>query len=103
MATATSDATFYADVINSKTPVLVDFWAPWCGPCKSLGPVIDEVAQAAGKTAAVFKLNVDENPATANQFGITAIPTVILFKNGKAEERLTGMQSKQTYLHLLGL
>ncbi len=97
MAKETNDATFEADVLKSGKPVLVDFWAPWCGPCKMLGPVIEEISAEMGDNAAVYKMNVDNNPETAARYGISAIPTVIVFKNGAIHKQMVGVQPKQNY------
>ena len=78
-----SDATFVADVVNSDVPVLLDVWAPWCGPCKMIAPVLDELAvEFAGKVK-IVKINIDDNQATPAQFGVRSIPTLLLFKDGK--------------------
>jgi thioredoxin 1 len=103
MAQTVSDENFDIEVINSKIPVLVDFWAEWCGPCKMLGPIIDEVSDLTGDKAKVMKLNVDESPQTAAKYGITAIPTVILFENGEVKTTKTGLLPKSEYLKILGL
>lgn len=78
-----SDATFVADVVNSDVPVLLDFWAPWCGPCKMIAPILDDLAvEFAGKVK-IIKINIDDNQATPAQFGVRSIPTLLLFKDGK--------------------
>jgi thioredoxin 1 len=102
MSLEISDATFQEEVINSTVPVLVDFWAPWCGPCKVAGPIIDQVGIKAIGKAKVFKMNVDDNPLTAGRFGISAIPTVLVFKSGKVDRTLIGVQQERTYLDALG-
>ncbi|MGA7616233.1 MAG: thioredoxin [Thermoanaerobaculia bacterium] len=97
----TSDATFEQDVLRSETPVLVDFWAPWCGPCRVLGPVVDSLADRFAGRVQVAKLNVDDNPATAQKFGIQGIPTVILFKNGEVAERIVGLVPEEHLVRLI--
>jgi len=89
-----SQTTFQSDVLSSDKPVLVDFWAPWCGPCKMLAPVIEEVAGALGAQAKFVKLNTDENPNIAAQYGISGIPTLIVFKGGEAVDRIVGFVPK---------
>ncbi len=91
----TDVAHFDADVINSNKPVLVDFWAEWCGPCRVLGPILDEVAKEVGEKAQVLKVNVDDNPELAQRYGIRGIPTMIFFKNGQAAKTLVGVQPKE--------
>jgi thioredoxin 1 len=86
---------FEADVLKSDRPVLVDFWAEWCGPCRALGPILEELAQEIGAKATVLKVNVDENPELAQKYGIRGIPTMIFFKNGQAAKTLVGMQAKE--------
>ena len=90
----TSDATFDTDVINSETPVLVDFWAPWCGPCRIVAPIVEELAGEYAGRVKVVKLNTDENPLTASKYGIRSIPTLLVFKRGKRLAQAVGAQSK---------
>ncbi len=89
-----TDDTFDQEILKADTPALVDFWAAWCGPCRAIGPVIEELAgEYAGKIK-IAKVNVDENPKTPGQYGIRAIPTLILFKKGEVAEQITGAVSK---------
>jgi thioredoxin 1 len=85
---------FESDVLKSSKPVLVDFWAEWCGPCKTLGPVLDEIASEMGDKVKICKVNVDENGELAQQYGIRGIPTMIFFKDGQASKTLVGLQPK---------
>lgn len=96
-----SDSNFESDVLNSDKPVLVDFWAPWCAPCRMLAPTVEAVAQNFQNTASVVKLNVDDNPAVSQRYGIKGIPTLILFKNGKEEERVVGATSKEAISRMI--
>ena len=89
-----SDASFDADVLKSDKPVLLDFWAEWCGPCKMIAPILDEVAKDYGDKVQVAKLNVDENQQVPAKFGIRGIPTLILFKNGQVAAQKVGALSK---------
>ncbi|MFN9437683.1 MAG: thioredoxin [Planctomycetota bacterium] len=86
-----TDAGFGTDVRQSDHPVLVDFWAPWCGPCRQIAPLIDELAQQYAGSVKIGKVNVDENPELSTQYGINAIPTLLLFKDGKIVERFQGV------------
>ena len=96
-----SDQDFETQVLNSNKPVLVDFWAPWCAPCRMLAPTVEAVAQNFQETASVVKLNVDDNPAVSQRYGIKGIPTLILFKNGKEEERVVGATSKEAISRMI--
>ena len=90
-----SDATFENDVLKSQAPVVVDFWAEWCGPCRMIAPALEEIAGAMGDKVKIVKLNVDENPNTAAKYGIMSIPTLMLFKNGEIASRQVGAAPKQ--------
>ncbi len=103
MSNATSDLSFKKDVIESSEPVLVDCWAPWCGPCRMVGPIIERIGEKVAGKAKVYKLNVDENPVTSSQYGITGIPTVIIFKNGQVVREFVGVQPEQVYLNALSV
>ena len=96
-----TDASFVDDVLNQKGVVVVDFWAPWCGPCRAVGPIIDELAKEYEGKVRVVKMNVDENPATPTKFGIRAIPTLVVFKNGETVEQITGAVTKAAMKELL--
>lgn len=94
---------FQDEVLSSTIPVLVDFWAPWCGPCRMVSPIVDEVAEQSGDKVLIGKINVDEQPELAAQFGVMSIPTLIIFKNGKVDTKKVGLQSKQAILDMLGI
>ena len=95
MATkAVTDASFQSDVLESDKPVLVDFWAEWCGPCRMIGPALEEISEELSDKLTIAKINIDENPETPGQFGVRGIPTMILFKNGQAAAQKVGAAPK---------
>lgn len=95
MALEFTDENFEKEVLKeTEKPVLVDFWAPWCGPCQMMAPIIDDVAKEIGEKSKVGKLNVDESPEMAQKYGVLSIPTLIIFKNGENIKQLVGVQSK---------
>lgn len=89
-----SDDNFQQEVLDSSSSVLVDFWAPWCGPCRQIAPLIDQLAEQFDGTVKIGKLNIDENPGITGQYGIQSIPTLLLFKKGEVVERFVGMPPK---------
>ena len=93
-AVAVTDSTFQSEVLSSSQPVLVDFWATWCGPCRMVAPIVEEIANENNGKLKVAKVDVDQNPQVAQQFGVMSIPTLIVFKNGEAVERLVGYMPK---------
>ena len=96
-----SDSSFSTEVLASKTPVLVDFWAEWCGPCRGLAPKLEEIAAELKGKVKIVKLNIDDNPETPTKFGVRSIPTLILFKDGKNVEQLLGNLPKENILDML--
>jgi thioredoxin 1 len=96
-----SDNSFEKDVLQSDKPVLVDFWAQWCAPCRMIAPTVEAVAEKYQGAASVVKLNVDDNPSIPQKYGIKGIPTLILFKNGKEEERIVGATSKEAIARMI--
>ena len=94
MAREFTDDNFDAEVLKSEVPVLVDFWAPWCGPCKMIAPVVEELATEYDGKAKIGKLNTDENQQVAMKYGVMSIPTLIIFKNGEVADRIVGVQPK---------
>lgn len=91
---ALSEAQFEEKVLNSDVPVLVDFWAPWCGPCKAIGPSIEQLAEEYAGKAKVYKVDVDENPSLAEKYNVMSIPALLVFKNGKEAEKMVGAAAK---------
>ncbi len=101
MTEAVTDSTFKESVLESEVLVLVDFWAPWCGPCRMVAPVVDEIAQQYEGQIKVVKLNTDENPATASNYGIRSIPTLMIFKGGERVDMVVGAVPKTTLANTL--
>ena len=96
-----SDATFEEDVVKARRPVLIDFWAEWCGPCKAIAPMLNELAQEYRDKVTIVKLNVDENPKISQRFNVRSIPTLILFKNGQVEGQKVGAPRKSDLVAFL--
>lgn len=97
-STPVTDDQFTAEVLEADKPVLVDFWAEWCGPCRMVSPIVDEIATEHADELKVMKLNVDENPNTARQYGVMSIPTLLVFKGGEPDKRIVGAKGKAALL-----
>lgn len=98
-----TDATFDEVVNSASAPVVVDFWAEWCGPCKMIAPILDEIATEQGDSVKITKLNVDENPSIAQRFGVMSIPTLLVFRDGEVDKRIVGAKGKMQLLEEIGL
>ena len=96
-----NESNFSTQVLGADKPVLVDFWAPWCGPCRMLSPVVEKIASSLGDRVSFVKMNTDESPSTAGQYGISGIPCLILFKGGQAVDRIVGFVPEQTIRQML--
>jgi len=101
MAKVFTDQNFEQEVLNSQKPVLVDFWAPWCGPCQMMGPIIEQLVEELEGKVVVGKLNVDENPQMAQKYGVMSIPTLLIFKDGQVVEQFVGVQPKEVLKQVL--
>jgi len=101
MPNAVNDSNFESEVLQNDTPVLIDFWAPWCGPCRAIAPVLEELAKEYENQIQILKMNVDENPNTPSKYGVRAIPTLMLFKNGDVAGQVTGAVSKSNLKELI--
>ena len=97
-ATPVTDSDWATEVLESDKPVLIDFWAEWCGPCRMVSPIVDEIADEQGDKLKVVKLNIDENPSTARDYGIMSIPTLLVIKGGKPDKRIVGAKGKAQLL-----
>ena len=97
-----SDDSFEREVLQSDTPVLIDFWAPWCGPCRAIGPLVEDLAREYAGTLKVVKMNVDDNPRTPQQYGVRAIPNLLLIQGGQVKEQLLGAVPKAQLVRAIG-
>jgi len=98
----TTDATFDTDVLMNDKPVIVDFWAPWCGPCRAVAPILEQLEQSSGARVAFTKLNIDENPDAAARYGVLSIPTVMLFEGGEPRETVVGARPRAHFEKAFG-
>ena len=103
MALQITKGNFEAEVLKADKPVLVDFWAPWCGPCKMLGPIVEELSEELSGTVVVAKINIDEEPDLATQYGVMSIPTMIVFENGEVKKQTVGFMPKEKIKEALGI
>jgi thioredoxin 1 len=99
--TAVADDTFEHEVLKSSTPVLIDFWAPWCAPCRAIAPIVEELSQTYAGKLKVVKMNVDDNPKTPSRYGVRGIPNLIVFSGGAVKEQITGLRSKADLVKLI--
>ena len=99
--TAVADDSFEREVLKSSTPVLIDFWAPWCAPCRAIAPIVEELSETYAGKLKVVKMNVDDNPKTPSRYGVRGIPNLIVFRAGEVKEQITGLRSKADLVKLI--